>query len=332
LDKEYLPITGLKSFVDKAVKLAYGESTDPNLVAASQSISGTGALRIGGEFLNKFHSNKTIYLPTPSWGNHKPIFADSGLKVESYRYYDQKTIGLDINGMLEDMKKIPDNSVVLLHSCAHNPTGVDPTKDQWAQILKVVEDKQHLPFFDMAYQGFATGNIEQDAYALRLFAKSSNIKSILLAQSFAKNMGLYGERVGLFSIKSEHKKEVESQIKILIRPMYSNPPLHGAHIASTILSTDSLNQLWIQEVGDMASRIIKMRELLKSNLKDSKLDWSHITNQIGMFCYTGLKPDQVKQLINEHHIYLTNDGRISMAGVTSENVGYLAKSIFKVTS
>ncbi|KAF4313718.1 Aspartate aminotransferase, mitochondrial [Botryosphaeria dothidea] len=338
LDKEYAGITGVPDFTTAAAKLAYGadsQAIKDGRIAITQSISGTGALRIGGAFLQRHYPNaKTIYIPTPSWANHKAVFSDSGLEVKTYRYYNKDTIGLDFEGMIEDIKNLPKNSIVLLHACAHNPTGVDPTEEQWRAISDAVKAGDHFPFFDMAYQGFASGDTTKDAYALRYFVEQGHLP--VLAQSFAKNMGLYGERVGAFSVvteSAEEKKRVDSQIKILVRPMYSNPPIHGARIASTLLNDPALNKQWLGEVKGMADRIIKMRALLKQNLEQlgSKHDWSHITNQIGMFAYTGLKPEQMDALAKEHSVYATKDGRISVAGITSGNVKRLAESIYKIT-
>ena len=338
LDKEYAGITGVPDFTKAAALLAYGPDSAPlkeGRIAITQTISGTGALRIGGEFLNRFYpGSKTIYIPTPSWANHKAVFSDSGLKVEQYRYYNKDTIGLDFEGMVEDIKKMPKGSLVLLHACAHNPTGVDPTQEQWKAISDAVKEGGHFPFFDMAYQGFASGDTDKDAFALRYFLQQGH--QPVLAQSFAKNMGLYGERVGAFSIvcnSAEEKAKVDSQVKILVRPLYSNPPVHGARIASTILNDPALNQQWLGEVKGMADRIIKMRALLNENLKKlgSKHNWDHITDQIGMFAYTGLKPEQMTKLAEEHSVYATKDGRISVAGITSDNVGRLAEAIFKIT-
>ncbi|CBX93563.1 similar to mitochondrial aspartate aminotransferase [Plenodomus lingam JN3] len=337
LDKEYAGITGVPKFTEAALKLAYGSDSTPlteNRVAVTQTISGTGALRIGGAFLERHYPHaKTIYIPTPSWANHAAVFKDSGLKVEKYRYYNKDTIGLDFDGMVADIKKMPKNSIILLHACAHNPTGVDPTEQQWLKIAEAVKEGGHFPFFDMAYQGFASGDTDKDAFALRHFIKQG-LRPVL-AQSFAKNMGLYGERVGAFSIvceSADEKKRVDSQIKILVRPLYSNPPVHGARIASEILNNASLNKQWLGEVKDMADRIITMRALLKENLEKlgSKQDWSHITSQIGMFAYTGLTAEQMDKLAKEHSVYATKDGRISVAGITSENVGRLAEAIYKV--
>ncbi|PWN52626.1 putative aspartate aminotransferase mitochondrial precursor [Violaceomyces palustris] len=339
-DKEYLPITGLADFTKNAAILAYGKDSVPvkeNRVAITQSISGTGALRIGGAFLQRHYPHsKTIYLPTPSWGNHTPIFRDSGLEVKQYRYYDKKTVGLDFKGLVEDLKAAPSKSIVLLHACAHNPTGVDPTNEQWKEISDIVKEKEHFPFFDMAYQGFASGDTDRDAFAVRYFVEQGH--QIALSQSFAKNMGLYGERVGAFSLvcaDPDEKARVDSQVKIIVRPLYSNPPVHGAKIAGTILSDPELYQQWLGEVKGMADRINGMRSSLKDLLvKDlnSKLNWDHITNQIGMFAFLGISPEQVAKLCQEHHVYLTADGRISVAGITPHNVQHLAESLHKVTS
>ncbi|KAJ9082934.1 aspartate transaminase aat1 [Entomophthora muscae] len=338
LDKEYLGILGLADFTKGAKILAFGENSrvvKENLVSSTQTISGTGALRIGGAFLQRFYPHgKKIYLPTPTWGNHIPIFKDSGLEVAHYRYFDKATIGLDINGMLSDIKAMPKNSIVLLHACAHNPTGVDPTKEQWHEISEAVKAGGHFAFFDMAYQGFASGDINKDAYALRYFAEQGH--PVALCQSFAKNMGMYGERIGAFSIvceSSQQKEAVDSQLKILVRPLYSNPPLNGARIVSSVLNDKALYSQWLGEVKTMADRIISMRTQLKKNLQDlgSSKQWDHITNQIGMFCFSGLTPEQVEKLRSDHHIYLTKDGRISMAGISSHNVKYLAESIHLVT-
>ncbi|KAJ1985333.1 aspartate transaminase aat1 [Dimargaris cristalligena] len=339
LDKEYLGITGLPTFVQQAAKLAYGENCPvlaAGRIAATQSISGTGALRIGGEFLARFYPHaKKIYLPTPSWGNHTPIFRDSGLEVGQYRYFDKTTNGLDLAGMLEDLGQLPPKSIVLLHACAHNPTGVDPTPADWQRISEVLRDREHFCFFDMAYQGFASGDINRDAQAVRQFVAAGH--PVALAQSFAKNIGLYGERVGAFSIVTQDPKQkaaVESQLKILIRPMYSNPPMNGARLVNEVLSDPELHREWLTEVKGMADRIITMRTRLHDHLVNdfgSKRNWDHITNQIGMFCFTGLTPAEVARLTADFHVYLTKDGRISMAGISSNNVKYLAEAMYEVT-
>ncbi|XP_033105112.1 aspartate aminotransferase, mitochondrial-like [Anneissia japonica] len=337
-DKEYLPITGLADFTKAAAILAFGDNSETvsrNLNITSQGISGTGSLRIGANFLQRYYpGNKQVFLPTPSWGNHTPIFNHAGLQLGAYRYYDKSTCGFDKAGCLEDISKIPEGSIILLHACAHNPTGVDPKPEDWKELSHLIKKKKLYPFFDMAYQGFASGDIDRDAYALRLFLQDGH--QLMLAQSFAKNMGLYGERAGAFTIvceTEEEMKRVESQVKITIRPIYSNPPVHGARIAATILNTPDLRKEWLVDVKHMADRIINMREMLVANLKKegSTLDWSHVTDQIGMFCFTGLKPEQVERITKEFSVYLTKDGRISVAGISSSNNAYLAHAIHQVT-
>ncbi|KAI9149159.1 Aspartate aminotransferase [Paramyrothecium foliicola] len=335
LNKEYAGITGVPEFPALAAKLAYGaDSPVLDRIAITQTISGTGALRIGAAFLERFYSgDKKIFIPTPSWANHKAVFTDAGLKVEQYRYYNKDTIGLDFEGLVADLKSAPLGSVFLFHACAHNPTGVDPTQEQWKEISQIVKEKGHFAFFDMAYQGFASGDTNKDAFAVRHFVEQGH--QIALCQSFAKNMGLYGERVGAFSLlcaDAAEKRRVDSQLKILIRPLYSNPPIHGARIATEILKDPKLNEQWLAEVKGMADRIITMRALLKENLEKlgSKHDWSHITNQIGMFAYTGMNAAEMERLAKEYSVYATKDGRISVAGITSDNVGRLAEAIFKV--
>ncbi|KAI4148577.1 MAG: hypothetical protein LQ340_005042 [Diploschistes diacapsis] len=287
LDKEYAGITGVPAFTKAAAQLAYGSDSPAikeDRISITQSISGTGALRIGGAFLQKFYpSGKTIYIPTPSWANHNAVFKDSGLEVQKYRYYNKDTIGLDFDGMVADITAAPEGSIILLHACAHNPTGIDPTEAQWKQISDAVKAGKHYPFFDMAYQGFASGDTNKDAIPVRMFIQEGH--ALCLSQSFAKNMGLYGERAGAFSIvcdSAEERKRVDSQIKILVRPLYSNPPVHGARIAAEILNNPTLKEQWLGEVKGMADRIISMRALLKKNLEElgSKRDWSHITSQV----------------------------------------------------
>ena len=237
--------------------------------------------------------------------------------------------------MVADIEKASDGSIILLHACAHNPTGVDLTHQEWDQLHSLIEKKKHVPFFDMAYQGFASGDTNKDAYGPRKFANSG--LQILLAQSFAKNFGLYGERIGCFSTvckDTAEKDKALSQVKILARAMYSNPPIYGAKVVSTVLNTPTLNQQWLSDVKTMADRIISMRTALVDNLKKagSKRDWSHITKQIGMFAFTGLNSDQCQKLMKEHHVYLTMDGRISLAGLNSKNVQYVAEAVFKVSN
>jgi len=338
LDKEYAGIAGITEFNANSIKLALGDSSSvikEKRNATVQTISGTGALRIGAEFLSKwFPYNRVVYQPTPTWGNHIPVFKFAGLEVKQYRYYDKQTCGFDEKGCLEDIMKIPEKSIILLHACAHNPTGVDPTPEQWAKISEVCKQRNLYVFFDMAYQGFASGDIDRDAHAVRSFIADGH--DVCLSQSYAKNMGLYGERVGAFSVVAKNEEEaarVMSQLKIIIRPMISNPPIHGARIANKILSDPKLRKQWLVDVKGMADRIISMRAKLKHLLEKegSTKNWNHIVDQIGMFCFTGMTPEQVDKLTKEYSIYLTKDGRISVAGVSSTNVEYLAHAIHQVT-
>jgi len=338
MDKEYAGIIGVPDFFNASIKLALGEDSPAlkdGLNVTTQALSGTGALRVGGNFFAKWYTGgKTVWLPTPSWGNHTPIMKHAGLNVSAYRYYDPNTCGFDMAGAVEDIKKIPSGDIIMLHACAHNPTGVDPKPEQWKELSQVIKAKGLYPFFDMAYQGFASGSCDKDAFAVRQFIEDGH--QLCLAQSFSKNMGLYGERVGAFSIvcgSQEEAARVMSQVKIIIRPMYSNPPIHGARIAAKILNTPALDAQWRTEVKGMADRIITMRQRLQDGLKreGSSRNWQHITDQIGMFCFTGLKPEQVERITKEFSVYLTKDGRISVAGLSSGNVDYLAHAIHQVT-
>jgi aspartate aminotransferase len=334
------PIVGVDDFVKAARGFALGAAS-PALaeerVASVQSLSGTGACRVIGEFYSKFlGAGAPFYLPKPSWGNHANIFRTAGLDVREYKYLDAKGVGFDYEGMLSDLKAVPDGSAVLLHACAHNPTGVDPTPEQWRGICEVLKGRGGVRvFFDSAYQGFASGDAEADAFAMRLFVDEG--VPFALAQSFAKNFGLYGERVGVLSMvcaDGDEAARVLSQLKIIVRGMYSNPPIHGARIVSAVLRDPALEAEWRAECKTMADRIIAMRIALQTALKEagSKRDWSHITSQIGMFCYSGMSAEQVSRLRDEFHIYITKDGRISMAGITTKNVAYVANAIHAVSA
>ncbi|PIM99000.1 Aspartate aminotransferase/Glutamic oxaloacetic transaminase AAT1/GOT2 [Handroanthus impetiginosus] len=331
--KEYLPIVGLADFNKLSAKLILGADSpaiQENRVATVQSLSGTGSLRVGAEFLARHYHERTIYIPQPTWGNHPKVFGLGGLSVKTYRYYDPATRGLNFQGLLEDLGSAPSGSVVLLHACAHNPTGVDPTPEQWEQIRQLIRSKALLPFFDSAYQGFASGSLDTDALSVRMFVADGG--ECFVAQSYAKNMGLYGERVGALSIvcsSADVASRVESQLKLVIRPMYSNPPIHGASIVATILKDRTLFQEWTIELKAMADRIISMRHQLFEALRSRGTpgDWSHIIKQIGMFTFTGLNSEQVAFMTKEYHIYMTSDGRISMAGLSSKTVPHLADAI-----
>jgi len=339
MDHEYLPITGLKDFVESATELTFGQDSEyikDDRIAALQSLSGTGSLRLIAQFIERFGLNgvkPTIMLPNPTWGNHFPIFEHACLETATYRYYDPETIGFDVKGMLEDISNAPP-SVILLHACAHNPTGVDPSPEEWASIAEVVKAKGHFVIFDNAYQGFASGDTDKDIASVHQFLELGIPMAI--CQSFSKNFGLYGHRIGLTSIVCENKDEKErvmSHLKILARAMWSNPPIQGARLVAGVLSDPGLKTQWQGEIKIMADRIISMRHALKDGLKEcgSIHNWDHITNQIGMFSFTGLNAEQCDLLMSKHDVYLTRNGRISMAGVSSENVKRLAGAIHDVT-
>lgn len=331
--KEYLPILGLSDFNKLTAKLILGADSPAileNRIATAQCLSGTGSLRVGSEFLARHYHQRTIYIPVPTWGNHPKIFNLGGLEVKSYRYYDPATRGLDFKGLVEDLNAAPSGAIVLLHACAHNPTGVDPTLEQWEQIRQLMRSKALLPFFDSAYQGFASGSLDSDAQPVRMFVADGG--ECFIAQSYAKNLGLYGERVGALSIvckTADVASKVESQLKLVVRPMYSNPPIHGASIVARILKDKDLFDEWTVELKGMADRIISMRKQLFEALtaKGTPGDWSHIIKQIGMFTFTGLNAEQVSFMTKEYHIYMTSDGRISMAGLSSRTVPHLVDAI-----
>lgn len=341
VNKEYAPIAGDAEFVERALAFAFGhdnEALTSGRIAGVQALSGTGSLRIGGDFYSAFVGAGTpLYCSSPTWGNHVGIMSKAGLDVRRYRYFDKDTKGLDFKGMLEDIQTAPEGSIFLIHACAHNPTGVDPTREQWADIRAALAAGKHHVFFDSAYQGFASGDADADAWALREFVKcADSFASVCLAQSFAKNFGLYGERVGTFSLvcrSAEEASRVMSQLKLIIRPMYSSPPIHGAGIVKTVLGDPTLAKQYYGECAEMAARIGDMRVLLRDELMaaGSTLDWSHVTEQIGMFCFTGMTPSMVEKLTEEHNIFLTKDGRISIAGINKGNVKKIAAAIHEVT-
>ncbi|KUI53826.1 Aspartate aminotransferase, cytoplasmic [Cytospora mali] len=338
LNHEYLPIAGLASFTSKACELTLGASS-PALaekrVTSVQTISGTGAVHLGALFLAKFYKgSRTVYVSDPTWVNHHQIFTNVGLPIATYPYFDKKTKGLDFEGMKATLAAAPERSVVLLHACAHNPTGVDPTEQQWRELAALIREKNHFPFFDTAYQGFATGDLDRDAGAIRYFVEQGF--ELLVAQSFAKNFGLYGERAGCFhfvtapaAAAQETTTRVASQLAILQRSEISNPPIYGARVASTVLNDEALFAEWKENLQTMSGRIVSMRTALRSKLEElgTPGTWNHITEQIGMFSYTGLSEAQVLKLREQFHVYLTKNGRISMAGLNTRNVEYFAKAV-----
>lgn len=333
-NKEYLAIEGLPAFNKATVELLLGADNPiikQNRVATVQALSGTGSLRLGVAFIARYMPSATVYLSSPTWGNHKNICSDAGVPWAEYRYFNPKTVGLDFEGMVEDLKAAPEGSVIILHGCAHNPTGIDPTKEQWDAIADICQQKNHLPFFDVAYQGFASGSLDEDAYSVRRFVERG--LEILVAQSYSKNLGLYSERIGAINAvvaDAEVATKVKSQLKRLARPMYSNPPVHGARIVANVVGDSTLFDEWRSEMEMMAGRIKKVRQELFDYLSEkdkSGKDWSFVLQQIGMFSFTGLAPAQVENMTKKWHVYMTKDGRISLAGLSSAKAEYLADAI-----
>uniref|UniRef100_A0A6T6AZK7 Aspartate aminotransferase n=1 Tax=Compsopogon caeruleus TaxID=31354 RepID=A0A6T6AZK7_9RHOD len=340
---EYLPIEGLADFRDGASRLIFGRDSEllaQGKVVTVQSLSGTGALRIGLAFLQRFYrlgqNSSAVYAPNPSWPIHRNLVPVAGLgEARTYRYYDNARRGLDWDGMQEDLLEAPEASVIILHGCAHNPTGADPTAEQWDEILRICKIRHHLVFFDVAYQGFASGSLGQDAAAVRLFARQLGTGDgipMMVGQSFAKNMGLYGERVGALHVvlpDAAMYEPVLGNLKLVIRTMYSSPPGFGAKVAARVLCEPELFAEWENELVQMSDRIREMRSLLRENLEalGTPGPWDHITSQIGMFSYTGLTEEQVRYLRDQHHVYMTSNGRISMAGLTRDSVGRFAQAV-----
>jgi aspartate aminotransferase len=342
LNHEYLPIAGLAEFTTASQKLVLGADS-PALkekrVTSLQTISGTGAVHLGALFLAKFYHPNTerlAFFSDPTWPNHFQIFSNVGLAHKTYPYFSKKTKGLDFDGMIGSLEGAPEGSIIVLHACAHNPTGVDASQDQWKKIAQVIRTKKHFPFFDTAYQGFASGDLNRDAWAIRYFIEQGF--EMCIAQSYAKNFGLYGERAGCFHFVTSPSSDAQStvtriasQLAILQRSEISNPPAYGARIASTVLNDPQLFSEWEENLREMSGRIIEMRKALRSKLEELNTPgtWNHITDQIGMFSFTGLTEEQVMKLREDSHVYMTKNGRISMAGLNTNNVDYFAKAVDK---
>ncbi|KAF3988128.1 hypothetical protein FT663_03671 [Candidozyma haemuli var. vulneris] len=344
---EYLSISGYEPFLEQSAKVILGDDSSAikeGAVVSQQSLSGTGALHLAGAFLKQFYAgNHTIYLSKPTWANHNQIFTSLGFKVDNYPYWDAKNKKLDIDGYLNTIKSAPKGSIFVLHACAHNPTGLDPTAEQWTQILKTIAEYDHLPLFDSAYQGFASGDLDKDAAPIREAIKAGTITSpILICQSFAKNVGMYGERVGAIhvvlplsenaSTRDPLKRAIKTQLQKLTRSEISNPPAYGAKIVATILTDQALRQQWQEDLITMSSRIISMRKELRRQLEElgTPGTWEHITNQTGMFSFTGLSADMVARLEKNHGVYLVSSGRASVAGLNEHNVSKVAKAFDEV--
>ncbi|CAH1176032.1 unnamed protein product [Phaedon cochleariae] len=339
LNKEYLPILGMESFSTAATRMLLGEDNPAvlqNRTFGIQTLSGTGALRVAAEFLAQVLGKKIFYYSNPTWENHKLVFKTAGFEEgREYRYWNNATRGLDFDGLIEDLRNAPEHSVIILHACAHNPTGCDPSTSQWAEIAEVIKERRLFPFFDCAYQGFASGDLVKDASAVRYFVQQGF--ELFCAQSFAKNFGLYNERVGNLTVVLNNPDliaPVKSQFTLVVRGMYSNPPSHGARIVAHVLNNPELYNQWQDHIRNMSSRIIHMRKQLRETLEHLRTpgDWSHLTQHIGMFSYTGLSEVQSLHMVKKHHIYMLKSGRISMCGLTPQNVEYVAKAINETVS
>lgn len=331
----YLPIEGIAAYDSAVQKLLFGEDSPllaEGRVVTTQSLGGTGALKTGADFLKRLLPNAVVAISNPSWENHRALFESAGFPVQNYSYYDAETQGVNLPGMLTDLRALPAQSIIVLHACCHNPTGVDLSSDQWKQVLEVVRECGHVPFLDIAYQGFGAG-ITEDAEAVRLFADSG--LQFFVSSSFSKSFSLYGERVGALSIVAASKEEagrVLSQVKRVIRTNYSNPPTHGASIVSTVLNSVELRALWEEELGEMRDRIRSLRNDMVAQLATlgAKRDFSFVNAQRGMFSYSGLTAEQVERLKNEFGIYAVSTGRICVAALNSHNMSAVTRAIVEV--
>jgi aromatic-amino-acid transaminase len=332
--RTYLPIEGLAAY-DKAVQeLVFGADSaviQEKRAITVQAIGGTGALKIGADFLKRFAPESQVYISDPSWENHRALFESAGFTVNNYAYYDAATHGVNFAGMLADLKAMPRGSIVLLHACCHNPTGADLTSAQWDEVIAAVTGGGLVPFLDMAYQGFGAG-IAEDGAVVRRFADAGG--PLLVSNSFSKSFSLYGERVGALSVVASSGEEagrLMSQLKRVVRTNYSNPPVHGGKVVATVLTTPELRQLWEDELAGMRVRIKEMREAFVAKLKAKApgRDFAFVRDQVGMFSYSGLTKAQVEQL-REQSIYAVDTGRICVAALNSRNIDIVIDAIAKV--
>ncbi|HGM6861193.1 TPA: amino acid aminotransferase [Serratia rubidaea] len=333
--KNYLGIEGIPAFASCTQELLFGKNspiiTDKRARTA-QTPGGTGALRVAADFIANQTDAKRVWVSNPSWPNHKNVFAAAGLEVVEYNYYDAANHALDFDGLLSSLQQAQAGDVIVFHGCCHNPTGIDPTPEQWSQLAELSVSKGWLPLFDFAYQGFAKG-LEEDAQGLRIFAAKH--QELIVASSYSKNFGLYNERVGACTIVAADAETADrafSQVKAAIRANYSNPPSHGAAVVATILSNDALRAIWEQELADMRQRIHRMRQLFVNTLqeKGAQQDFSFIINQNGMFSFSGLTKEQVLRLREEFGVYAVNSGRVNVAGMTPDNMAPLCEAIVAV--
>ena len=333
----YLPIDGLPEY-DRAVQtLVFGEASAArreSRIVTVQALGGTGGLKVGADFLRLIDGKAEVWISNPSWENHRALFENAGFVVKNYPYYDASTHGVDFTAMLASLKAMPAGAIVVLHACCHNPTGVDLTAAQWAEVIDAVKARALVPFLDIAYQGFAD-SIEADAAPVRRFAESG--VPMFVSNSFSKSFSLYGERIGALSVvaaSSEEAARVLSQLKRLVRTNYSNPPTHGGKIVASVLTTPELLSMWQQELGQMRNRILTTRQQLvekvHARVAGAALDF--VAKQRGMFSYSGLSKEAVGRLRQEYSIYALDSGRICVAAINSRNIAYVADAIARVMS
>ncbi|MBZ6073299.1 amino acid aminotransferase [Aeromonas schubertii] len=335
--RPYLPMEGAANYRTAVQQLLFGadhEAVQAGRIATIQTIGGSGALKIGADFLKRYFPGSEVWVSDPTWDNHKAMFEGAGIRVHDYPYYDAATGGVRFDAMLACLESLPVRSIVLLHPCCHNPTGVDLTREQWDSVIALIVEKNLIPFMDIAYQGFGDG-LEEDAYAIRAMADAG--VSFFVSNSFSKNLSFYGERCGGLSVVCQDGDEaarVLGQMKATVRRNYSSPPTHGGQITAAVMTQPDLHALWVDEVTEMRTRIKGMREKLYSVLsaRVPGRDFGYFIRQRGMFSYTGLTPEQVDRLREEHAVYLVRSGRMCVAGLNSANVEYVADAIAAVLS
>jgi aromatic-amino-acid transaminase len=335
LPRGYLPIEGVPLYNQAVQSLLFGKDSPiiaQNRAATFETLGGTGGLKVGADFLRRLLPNAEIMISDPSWENHRALFESAGFKVSNYPYYDAATHGVNFAGMLKALEAAPTNTIFVLHACCHNPTGVDLSREQWAQVVAVIKARGLTAFLDLAYQGFGEG-IAQDAAALDMFTASG--MSFFVSSSFSKSFSLYGERVGALTIVTQNKDEtarVTSQVKRVIRTNYSNPPTHGASVVAAVLSTPDLRQMWENELAGMRVRIKTMRTGFVDGLKAKGVtkDFSFVARQQGMFSYSGLTATQVELLHKDYGIYAVSSGRICVAALNNHNLDYVLSAVTKV--
>jgi aromatic-amino-acid transaminase len=332
--RTYLPIEGLATY-DKAVQeLVFGAASpviQEKRAVTVQALGGTGALKIGADFLKRFAPGSGVYISDPSWENHRALFESAGFTVSNYAYYDPATRGVNFEGMLADLKAMPEGAIVLLHACCHNPTGADLSAEQWGQVIEAVSTGGLIPFLDMAYQGFGSG-IAEDGAVVRRFVEAGG--PLLVSNSFSKSFSLYGERVGALSVvgsSAEEAARVLSQLKRVVRTNYSSPPTHSGKVVATVLSTPELRKLWEKELAGMRVRIRSLREELVKKLAEKApgKDFAFVREQVGMFSYSGLTKELVGQL-RAASIYAVDTGRICVAALNAKNIDRVVGAIAKV--